>query len=185
MKITGTSNDLSISFTASRPELPSASWMSARMMPGRLALASATASLWVRATPSTRCPRLSTRPSRSSAINVSSSMIRTSVAISAASSRPDSSTRSRNVGASTSSTLAASSSDMPSKATSRNAWRGFGGICARCRSTGWARVAVVDLPFSATEFQIFVNSLYSAILVERPLSSTWGSCTSASRVAAT
>ena len=34
MKITGTSNDCSSSLTASRPELPSASWMSARIRPG-------------------------------------------------------------------------------------------------------------------------------------------------------
>ncbi len=38
MKITGTSNDCSSSFTASRPELPSASWMSARIKPGLLGL---------------------------------------------------------------------------------------------------------------------------------------------------
>ena len=36
MKITGTSNVLSSSFTASSPELPSASWMSARIRPGCL-----------------------------------------------------------------------------------------------------------------------------------------------------
>ena len=36
MKITGTSKALRRSFTASRPELPSASWMSARIRPGRL-----------------------------------------------------------------------------------------------------------------------------------------------------
>src|SRR5216683_6568757 len=34
MKITGASNDASSSLTASRPELPSASWMSARISPG-------------------------------------------------------------------------------------------------------------------------------------------------------
>ena len=60
--MTGTSKDRSISFTASRPELPSASCISARIIPGRLALASATASACVRATPSTRWPRLSTNP---------------------------------------------------------------------------------------------------------------------------
>ena len=49
----------------------------------------------------TRWPRLSTSASRSMAMKVSSSMIRTSVAISAASSRPDSSTRLRSVGRST------------------------------------------------------------------------------------
>ena len=72
--------------------------MSARIRPGRFALASVTAAECVRATPITRWPRLSTRPSRSMAMKVSSSMMRTSVAISAASSRPDSSTRARNVG---------------------------------------------------------------------------------------
>ena len=54
MKITGASKPASRSLTASMPELPSASWMSARMMPGRLLAASLTASLRVRATPVTR-----------------------------------------------------------------------------------------------------------------------------------
>ena len=44
MKITGTSNVSSNSSTASRPELPSASWISARIWPGRFFLAMATAS---------------------------------------------------------------------------------------------------------------------------------------------
>ena len=85
----------SSSLTASRPELPSASWMSARIRPGRLVLASVTAAECVRATPSTRWPRFSTSPSRSMAMKVSSSMMSTSVAISAASSRPDCSTKPR------------------------------------------------------------------------------------------
>src|SRR6266700_820526 len=88
MNTTGTSNTLSSSLTASRPEEPSASWMSARISPGFLFLASATASAWVRATPITLWPRFFTRLSRSIAMKVSSSMIRTSVAISAAISRP-------------------------------------------------------------------------------------------------
>src|SRR5271169_355956 len=46
MKMTGTSNEAKSSFTASRPELPSASWMSARIRPGRFCFASDTASLW-------------------------------------------------------------------------------------------------------------------------------------------
>jgi hypothetical protein len=50
MKMTGTSNVRSISLTASSPELPSANWISARIRPGRFALARATASLRVRAT---------------------------------------------------------------------------------------------------------------------------------------
>ena len=49
MKMTGTSKVLSRSLTASNPELPSASWMSARMRPGRLVRASAIASARVRA----------------------------------------------------------------------------------------------------------------------------------------
>ena len=53
MKTTGTSKVFSNSLTASRPELPSASWISARIRPGFLFLASATASEWVRATPIT------------------------------------------------------------------------------------------------------------------------------------
>ena len=53
MNTTGTSNSRSSSLTASRPELPSASWMSARIRPGVFFLAISTASLWVRATPMT------------------------------------------------------------------------------------------------------------------------------------
>src|SRR4029077_6346420 len=53
MNTPGTSNTFNSSLTASRPEEPSASWMSARIRPGFLFLASATASAWVRATPMT------------------------------------------------------------------------------------------------------------------------------------
>src|ERR1700683_1381673 len=60
MKITGTSNVLRRSLTASRPELPSASWISARMRPGGLVRAIVTASVRVRATPMTLWPRFST-----------------------------------------------------------------------------------------------------------------------------
>src|SRR6185503_10276917 len=48
MNTTGTSNTFNSSLTASRPDEPSASWMSARIRPGFLFLASATASAWVR-----------------------------------------------------------------------------------------------------------------------------------------
>jgi hypothetical protein len=41
MKITGASNDASNSLTASNPELPSASWISARISPGRFFFVSA------------------------------------------------------------------------------------------------------------------------------------------------
>ena len=61
MKITGTSTVPRSSFTASSPELPSASWMSARISPGRFFFASASASAWVRAMPITLWPRLSTK----------------------------------------------------------------------------------------------------------------------------
>ena len=44
-----------------------------------------------------------------------------------------------------SSTLAASSSDSPSSATSRKAWRGIGAIWARWRSTGWLCAGCADL----------------------------------------
>jgi len=53
MKITGIDWAVRISLTASIPELPSASWMSARIMRGRVLPNMATASWWVRATPVT------------------------------------------------------------------------------------------------------------------------------------
>ena len=62
------------------PELPSASWMSASTIFGRVLSNSAVASAWVRAVPTTRWPRLSTISSMSMAISGSSSMISTSVA---------------------------------------------------------------------------------------------------------
>ena len=76
MKITGRSPRLaSSSLTASTPDEPSASWMSARMRSGRRSPASSIAAEWVRATPVTSWPMACTMPLRSMAMIVSSSMI--------------------------------------------------------------------------------------------------------------
>ena len=82
-------------------------------------------------------------------MKVSSSMMSTSVAISAASSRPDSSTRLRSVGTSTSRICAASSSEKPSSATSRKACRGRGVIWpSRCSAGRFGPSPASDLAFS-------------------------------------
>ena len=101
-KMTGTSARPRISRTASRPELSSASWMSARISSGSCSRASWTASLWVVAKPTTVWPLRSTVVAMSSAITGSSSMIRIRVAR-----------------CERSSTLAASSSACASRGSSR------------------------------------------------------------------
>ena len=54
---------------------------------------------------------------------------------------------------------AASSSEKPSSATSRNAWRGSGVMWpSRCSTGIFGSVAGSDFAFTSTEFQILVNS---------------------------
>ena len=157
MKITGTDVDDRISLTASMPELPSASWMSASTIFGRVLSNSAIASAWVRAVPTTRWPRLSTICSMSMAISGSSSMISTSVAtwreISVLA-WPISAANSPSVASRIS---AASSSVKPSTATSRKAWRGRGASEDRLAE---ARCSQADAGVSCgTRMEIDVNSL--------------------------
>src|SRR5690606_11204530 len=75
MKITGTSDDFRISWTATMPLSPSLSWMSARMSWGLVRRASARASFSRSATPQTLWPISSTIDAMSSAMILSSSMI--------------------------------------------------------------------------------------------------------------
>ncbi|OIQ68995.1 hypothetical protein GALL_494080 [mine drainage metagenome] len=157
MNTTGTSKVRNSSLTASRPEEPSANWISARMRPGFLFLASATASVWVRATPITRWPKFFTRLSRSIAIKVSSSMMSTSVAISAAISRPAISARLRVSATSVPRMNATSSSEKPSSDNSRKAWRGSGVIFESRRSGGIGKVVTSGSSLIDTEFQICVK----------------------------
>ena len=113
-------------------------------------------------------------------------MIRTSVAISAASSRPDCSTKPRTDLTSVSRIAAASSSEKPSSATSRKAWRGSGVIWPSLCSTGiCGSVDGSDLEFTSTEFQIFVNRWYSATRGELAWETTLGSAMRASRAVVT
>ncbi|MNN74071.1 hypothetical protein D3C81_1902340 [compost metagenome] len=83
MKITGTSNRFRMSLTASMPDEPSASWISAKTRPGRCRVTASTASSCVVAVPVTLWPSSRTRLSISAEMMASSSMIRTSVASSA------------------------------------------------------------------------------------------------------
>ena len=91
-------------------------------------------------------------------MKVSSSMISTSVAISAAISRPAVSASLRVSATSVARMNATSSSENPSSDSSRKAWRGNGVIFESRRSEGIGRVATSAPSLSETEFQIWVNS---------------------------
>ena len=118
-------------------------------------------------------------------MKVSSSMISTSVAISAAISRPAASASLRVSAISMSRMKATSSSEKPSSDSSRKACRGSGVMFESRRSDGDDSVATSGLSLIETEFQIWVNSRNSPARAPCRSSSSEGSCSRASSMAPT
>ena len=118
-------------------------------------------------------------------MKVSSSMISTSVAISAAISRPAVSASLRVSATSMPRMQATSSSEKPSSDSSRKACRGSGVMFDSRRSDGIGRVATSESSLSETEFQIFVNSRNRPARGPCCSSSKAGSCSRASSMAPT
>ena len=118
-------------------------------------------------------------------MKVSSSMISTSVAISAAISRPAASASLRVSAMSVLRIKATSSSEKPSSDSSRKACRGNGVMFESRRSDGNASVATSGLSLTETEFQICVNSWNNPARGPCFSFSSEPSCSSASSMAPT